>query len=63
LTATLLALLVHIAAMYLPTAQNVLMIEPVSMPTWIVLIGCSMSVFVAVELHKLGWAWRNLRQA
>ncbi len=59
LTATVLALLVHAAALYLPIGQHVLKTEPVGVTTWVVLTGLALTVFVAVEFHKFTWAWRN----
>ena len=55
------ALLVHIAAMYLPPLQRVLETEPVSLETWGLLLGLALTVFVAMELHKWSWSVRQRR--
>jgi hypothetical protein len=62
LTGTLAALLVHVLAMHLPWLQHVLRAEPVSAQTWIALLGLALTVFIAMELHKLSWAMRRRRQ-
>lgn len=54
----LMALVVHIAAMYLPFLQTVLKTQPVDSMTWLVMLALATSVFVTMELHK--WSW-NLR--
>lgn len=51
------AFLVHVAAMYLPPLQAVLRTEPVSGQTWLVLIGLSLTILLALEIHK--WSWRG----
>jgi magnesium-transporting ATPase (P-type) len=58
LLGALAAFLIHLASMYLPFMQSVLGTEPVSLTTWLVVIGLSVSVVPAVELHK--W-WANRR--
>jgi magnesium-transporting ATPase (P-type) len=50
------AFLVHFGAMHLPWLQSVLRTEPVSATTWLVMIGLSLTVLVAIEIHK--WTWR-----
>ena len=58
------ALLVHVAAMYIPLLQRVLKTEPVDLTTWAVLFGLALTVFLAMELHKWSWAVRQAnRQA
>ncbi len=52
------AVLVHLAAMYLPWAQRLLGTQPVSMGTFGVLFASGLIVFVVLEFHK--WLW-NLR--
>lgn len=59
LIGALCALLIHVAAMYLPFMQDVLQTEPVSLRTWIVVAALAVSVVPAIELHK--WIW-SLRQ-
>jgi magnesium-transporting ATPase (P-type) len=64
LIGTAAAQLVHLAALYTPGLSNVLEVEPVSLQQWLVLLLLALTVFVAVELHKLarrrlrGRAWR-----
>jgi magnesium-transporting ATPase (P-type) len=55
----LLALLVHIGAMYWPAAQAVLGTEPVTFSSAGILLLLALSVLLTMELHK--WIWR-LRQ-
>jgi len=50
------ALLVHVLGMHVPFLQSVLRSEPVSLSTWIVMIGLSLTILVAVEIHK--WSWK-----
>jgi magnesium-transporting ATPase (P-type) len=49
---TLAALLVHVAAMHAPPMQALLHVQPVSLRTWAVLLGLSITIVIAVELHK-----------
>jgi magnesium-transporting ATPase (P-type) len=58
LTGVIIAFLVHLGSMYLPPAQALLKIAPVSIEIWVVLIGLALTVAVAMELHKLTWRWR-----
>ncbi len=53
LIGTLGALAIHIAALYLPVTQFALDLEPISLRTWVEILAMSLSVIVAVELHKL----------
>ncbi|RUL85716.1 cation-translocating P-type ATPase [Tautonia sociabilis] len=55
------ALLVHVLAMYYPPARELLEIAPVGPRTWLVLVGLSLTVFLAIELHKLSWWLRRRR--
>jgi len=52
------ALSIHIMAMYVPVFQLVLGTEPVSLKTWGMLFTLALSVFVAMEIHKITWARR-----
>jgi magnesium-transporting ATPase (P-type) len=58
LTGTIGAFLVHVVAMHLPGLRSVLATEPVGLQVWITLFGLALTVFVAMELHKLVWAVR-----
>jgi Ca2+-transporting ATPase len=59
LTGTVVAFLVHVGAMHLPLAQAVLQTEPVGLSTWVTLLALALTVFVAIEIHKLTWALRQ----
>jgi magnesium-transporting ATPase (P-type) len=50
------AFLVHLAAMHVPFLQSILRTEPVSLTTWVTMIGLALTVFLAMEIHK--WSWR-----
>jgi magnesium-transporting ATPase (P-type) len=52
-------LLLQVAAMYLPVGRAVLQTEPVSAGTWAALFALSLTVFVALELHKWVWGLRD----
>lgn len=52
------ALAIHVAAMHLPLFQGMLQIEPVSATVWLSMFGLSLTVFVAIEIHKWTWSWR-----
>ncbi len=56
------ALLIHLAAMYSPLGQRVLQTAPVDLKTFAVLFALALSVFVAIEIHKVSWALRYGRQ-
>lgn len=49
---TVVSLGVHAAALYLPPTQYVLRVEPLDLGTWVTMAVVSLSVLVAVELHK-----------
>jgi magnesium-transporting ATPase (P-type) len=57
--ATLLAFVVHVAAMHVPIMQRIIGVEPVGSGTAAVLFGLALTVTVAVELHKLRWRRRR----
>ncbi|MGD9932414.1 MAG: cation-translocating P-type ATPase [Dehalococcoidia bacterium] len=50
--ATVAALLVHVGALYFPPAQFVLRVEPLGLAEWVRMAAVSLSVVVAVEIHK-----------
>jgi len=54
---TVLAQMVHIAAMYLPWIRDILHIQPVSPENWFRLLGLALSVLIAMELYK--WSRRR----
>jgi Ca2+-transporting ATPase len=53
LVATVAALAVHVAALYLPWMQFILRVEPIEAEAWIRIVAVASSIIVAVELHKL----------
>jgi magnesium-transporting ATPase (P-type) len=52
------ALSIHILALNLPLLQGVLRTEPVDLKTGAAMFGLALTVFVAMELHKMSWARR-----
>ncbi|MEX0717216.1 MAG: HAD-IC family P-type ATPase [Planctomycetaceae bacterium] len=58
LAGVLVAFFVHLAAMYVPLGQRVLGTAPVSWTHFAQLLALAVTVFVAIEIHKLFWAWR-----
>jgi magnesium-transporting ATPase (P-type) len=63
LSAAAVALAVHIVVMQWGPAQAVLRTAPVDLFAWGGLLLLALSVFVAMELHKLLWGWRQRRKA
>ncbi|MEZ4546380.1 MAG: cation transporting ATPase C-terminal domain-containing protein [Thermodesulfobacteriota bacterium] len=59
LTGAVAALLVHVAAMYLPLGQELLGTEPVSLETWGIVAAIALTIFITMEIHKLIWWFRN----
>jgi magnesium-transporting ATPase (P-type) len=57
LIGTVTAQLLHIAMLYLPFGRTVLRTEPVTLLTWLSLLGLALTVFAAIEIHK--WTWRR----
>jgi magnesium-transporting ATPase (P-type) len=51
--ATVCALGIHVAALYLPPTQYVLRIEPIGLGSWFGIVGIATSILVAMELHKV----------
>lgn len=49
---TLAAQLIHIAAMYTPGLSGILHLQPVSFVMWLALLGMSLTLLAAVEVHK-----------
>jgi magnesium-transporting ATPase (P-type) len=56
---SVLAMLIHVAMMHLPVGRTLLEVEPVKPAVWLALLGCALTVTVAMEIHKLVW---NSRQ-
>ena len=50
--ATVAALGIHIAALYLPPTQYVLRVEPIDLASWLRIVVIATSILVAMELHK-----------
>ncbi|MCA3005654.1 MAG: HAD-IC family P-type ATPase [Phycisphaerales bacterium] len=55
LGAAALAVVLQVAAMHWGPLQRALAIGPVNLETWLVCFGLSLTVFVAIELHKFSW--------
>jgi Ca2+-transporting ATPase len=53
---TLGAVAIHAASLYLPFTQFALSLEPISLQAWLEILAISLTVIVAVELHKLARA-------
>jgi magnesium-transporting ATPase (P-type) len=47
------ALALHVAALYLPFTQFVLRVEPLDLETWVRMVAVAASIIVVVEIHKL----------
>ena len=52
LVAVLAALVVHVAALYLPPTQFVLRVEPIDLEAWIRIVPIAATILAAMELHK-----------
>jgi magnesium-transporting ATPase (P-type) len=63
LAGTVAAFLVHLGAMYFPPAQAVLGTAPVGLSQWLALGAISMSIAIAIELHKISWKMRHPQHA
>lgn len=53
LIATVAAVSVHVAALYLPPTQYILRVEPIELDSWLRIIAVASTILVALELHKL----------
>jgi magnesium-transporting ATPase (P-type) len=58
-----LAMLIHVAMMYLPIGRTLLEVEPVHPTVWLALLGCALTVTVAMEIHKFIWNSRRRKAA
>jgi len=58
----LLALSIHLLAMFVPLGQRLLHVEPVSVTTMAWLGALALSILLAMELHKRTWAMREQRR-
>ncbi len=52
IVATIAALAVHTAALYLPPTQYVLRVEPIGLTQWIRIGAVASTILIAIELHK-----------
>ena len=52
------AFLIHVLSMYLPLGQKFLRTEPADFYTWLIALGCSLSILLVMEIHKLFWKYR-----
>jgi magnesium-transporting ATPase (P-type) len=50
---TVVALAIHVGALYFPPTQFVLRVEPLDAATWLRMIAVASTIIVAMELHKL----------
>ena len=50
--ATLAALGIHVAALYLSPTQYVLRVEPIGLEAWLRIVAMATSIIVAMEVHK-----------
>jgi magnesium-transporting ATPase (P-type) len=50
---TLVAMTIHVVALYLPFTQFILRVEPLDLETWVRMIVVASSIIVVVEIHKL----------
>ncbi|NLE60403.1 MAG: hypothetical protein GX616_18800 [Planctomycetes bacterium] len=57
------AQLLCIGMLYLPLGQTLLHTEPVTPQMWVILFLLSLTLLVAMGLHKLSWSWRRRRRA
>jgi magnesium-transporting ATPase (P-type) len=51
---------VHVAMLYLPLGQELLSTQPVDTHLWVLLVGLSLSILVAMECHKYSWRRRRM---
>lgn len=56
---TVIAMLIHLAAMHSTWGQTLLGASPVPMKTWGVVLLLALSIFPVMELHKWSWNRRN----
>ena len=59
LTGTIIAFLVHLAAMHTPFGQMLLNAEPVTLKNWAVLFLLALTIFPVMEIHKWSWNFRH----
>ncbi len=50
--ATIAALSIHVAALYLPPTQYVLRVEPIELGAWLRIVAMATTILIAMELHK-----------
>ena len=63
LSGTMIALLFHIGAMFVPLGQKVLHVEPVNLTMLACLWALALSILVAMEVHKWTWTVRQRAKA
>jgi hypothetical protein len=56
LLGAVMALLIHVASMYLPHIRDVLGTQSVQATTWLVVAALAVTIVPALEIHK--WSWR-----
>jgi magnesium-transporting ATPase (P-type) len=52
LVGTMIAVTLHIAALYLPATQFILRVEPLDPGTWVRMIAVAVTVIIVVDIHK-----------
>jgi magnesium-transporting ATPase (P-type) len=55
------ALLIHVAAMYLPWLQRILQVHPPTAGEWVALPLIAATLLLVMEGQKLSWQWRRRR--
>ena len=55
------ALLIHVAAMYLPWLQGILHVRPPTSYEWVALPLVALTLLLIMESQKVGWRWRQSR--
>jgi len=58
----LMALSIHLAAMYLPWLQRILSVRPPTSHEWWVLPLAAVTLLVVMESQKISWRWRQSRR-
>jgi Ca2+-transporting ATPase len=51
--ATSSALLIHVGALYFPSTQLILRVEPIGIDVWVRIVAVASTILLAIEIHKL----------
>ena len=57
----IIAFSIHVLSMYLPLGQKILRTEWIDFSTWMLAIGCALSILLVMEIHKWIWKKRTLK--